>query len=122
MNDAAVITFVRILYPKLEHQISLAKNFNMLESLKELIVQEKDHDAWMSPEHKKLLQDEERIRREYKSREKSLEALCTAFVDAYNAFMRLRKGLNHRKGKGDLAVRELVMTGDCESITKSFLE
>ena len=122
-TDAAMRIFIRLVHPQLDYLIGLAKNFEILESLKELTVQEKDYEAWMSAEYKQLLNDEVRSRGEFKHREKSLEALCGALVDAYNAYRRLKRGVDYDgRGRGDQALRETVMTGDCESIIRVFTE
>ena len=75
------------LVSQLQYQLALAKSIELLEAVKEIGVLEQDSDSWLAPSLKHMLENEERLRREFKHRTRALAfiigIICDLFVDWY---------------------------------------
>lgn len=88
-NEASIPSFLALLWPRLEHQLSLAKKMDILDVLTEITMQEPD-PRWLSAEYAAVVRDSEQIRREFKARAKSLEYLTGVLTDLFVDWQRLR--------------------------------
>lgn len=75
-----------MVHPKLEHQHTLARQFNLIQGLKELALQEPNLD-FLTPEYQAILGEADKIQTEYKEHPTNLEYLhgvvAKLFVDKH---------------------------------------
>jgi len=86
IKDESVLSMLEMVHPKLEHQHTLARQFNMIQGLKELALQEPTLD-FLTPEYQAILGDADKIQAEYKEHPTNLEYLhgvvAKLFVDKH---------------------------------------
>ena len=70
------------LHPKLEYQYNLAKQFKLIEPLKEIAVQEESTD-FLCPAYKSILERADSICAEYKAHPKNLEYIYGVVSNLY---------------------------------------
>ena len=74
MNDDSVIHAVKLLYPKLEHQLLLAKQVALIEPLKDLAAHEED-TSFFAPEYAYILNNADVLMQEFKRQPAKLERI-----------------------------------------------
>ena len=74
MNDDSVIHALKLLYPKLENQLLLAKQVALIEALKDLASHEED-TSFFAPEYLHILNNAETLMAEFKRQPAKLERL-----------------------------------------------
>ena len=74
VNDESVIHAVKLLYPKLEHQLLLAKQVALIEPLKDIAAHEED-TSFFAPEYAYILDNSEPLMSEFKRQPAKLERL-----------------------------------------------
>ena len=74
VNDDSVIHSVKLLYPKLEHQLLLAKQVALIEPLKDLAAHEED-TSFFAPEYAYILNNSDALHAEFKRQPAKLERL-----------------------------------------------
>ena len=91
-----MIHAVKLLYPKLEHQLLLAKQVALIEPLKDLAAHEED-TSFFAPEYAYILNNSETLLAEFKRQPAKLERLYgknnILFEDASEASPRLVRSL-----------------------------
>ena len=78
MNDDSVIHAVKLLYPKLEHQLLLAKQVALIEPLKDLAAHEED-TSFFAPEYAYILNNADVLMQEFKRQPAKLERIYGNF-------------------------------------------
>ena len=74
VNDDSVIHALKLLYPKLENQLLLAKQVALIEPLKDLASHEED-TSFFAPEYLHILNNAETLMAEFKRQPAKLERL-----------------------------------------------
>ena len=74
VNDDSVIHALKLLYPKLENQLLLAKQVALIEALKDLASHEED-TSFFAPEYLHILNNAETLMAEFKRQPAKLERL-----------------------------------------------
>ena len=99
-NDSSVAHVLRLIHPKMEYQIMLAKKVQLIDGLKDLQMQEQDL-SFLAPEYQEIIEQEEKIKSEFTRQPAHLERLygmiTDLFIDKYKF-----KGLNVRNKVDDL--------------------
>jgi len=88
-SAAALQQSIAHVWPQLERQRTLKRNFQLLEGLAELKMQDPDVGSYLSPEYKKILNDSEAIRTAYKEQPQHLDHLTSLIKDLYQDFCKL---------------------------------
>ena len=113
----SVASFLSLVRPKLDYQISLARKMEIVDSIQEITMQESD-TSWLPSEYKDILVNQELIRKEFKLRLKSLEYLSGIITDLYVDWNRL----NGKDAKKNLPhVQELILSGDFNALVQAFI-
>ncbi|XP_070553841.1 BBSome complex member BBS7-like isoform X2 [Ptychodera flava] len=73
---------IKLIHPKLEYQLLLAKKVQLVEALKELQIHEQDLN-FMSPEYRQILEESEKLQAEYKKQPCHLERLYGMITDLF---------------------------------------
>ena len=82
VNDDSVIHAVKLLYPKLEHQLLLAKQVALIEPLKDLAAHEED-TSFFAPEYAYILNNSEALTQEFKRQPAKLERIYGMVTDLF---------------------------------------
>ncbi|XP_013079429.2 Bardet-Biedl syndrome 7 protein homolog isoform X1 [Biomphalaria glabrata] len=82
INDDSVTHTLRLIHPKLEEQLLLAKKVQLIDALKELQVNEPDL-SFMAPEYQEILKESEKLKAEFKRQPSHLERLYGMITDLY---------------------------------------
>lgn len=82
IDDKALINVIKLLYPKLEQLRKLADNVKLIEPLKEITMQDENID-YLDPELKEILQNANKIQKEFKDQPRKLEFLYRIFTNLY---------------------------------------
>ncbi|XP_062281437.1 Bardet-Biedl syndrome 7 protein-like [Scomber scombrus] len=82
INDDSVSQTLKIIHPKLEYQLLLAKKVQLIDALKELQVQEGNAD-FLIPEYRSILDDSTILLEEYKKHSAHLERLYGMITDLF---------------------------------------
>lgn len=77
-----MIHAVKLLYPKLEHQLLLAKQVALIEPLKDLAAHEED-TSFFAPEYAYILNNAEALMNEFKRQPAKLERLYGNYRHAF---------------------------------------
>ncbi|XP_077867957.1 BBSome complex member BBS7-like [Saccoglossus kowalevskii] len=72
--EETVAHTLKLIHPRLEYQLLLAKKVQLIEALNELAVHEQDL-SFMSPEYRQILQESDKLQAEYKKQPCHLERL-----------------------------------------------
>lgn len=107
-SEPSIGSFLSLIRPRLEHQISLARKMELLDALQEITMQETD-TRWLAPEFADMVRDQETIRKEFKSRARSLEYLCGIVTDLFVDWNRMR-GVDARHRAAE--VQQLLLAPD----------
>merc|ERR1712150_238107 len=82
INPDTVPAFLKLVHPKLEYQLQLKQKADLIEALKEIKMQE-DNTSFLDPEYAQIINDREKILREFKERPKALKSLYGIVTDLY---------------------------------------
>nr|CAD7452511.1 unnamed protein product [Timema tahoe] len=82
VNDDSIPHTLKLLHPKLEAQLELAKKITLLEALKELEAHE-GGSSCLIPEYKDILEKEKLLQAEYKKQPAHLDRLYGMITDMY---------------------------------------
>lgn len=82
INEESIPHILKLLDPKLEYQISLAKKVHLIEALKDVQLQE-GNVQFMSDEYQQILRDAEKLKAEYNRQPWHLERLHGMITDIY---------------------------------------
>jgi len=123
-SDESIPSFLSLIRPKLEHQLSLSRKMELVDAVQEIAMVDAGANnassaEWMSEEYREILQNQETIRREFKNRDKSLEYLSGIVTDLYVDWYRLH-GIDAKQHLPKL--HSTIMAGDMDSMVKSFQE
>jgi len=117
-NPDSVFSFLSLIRARLEHQLSLSRKMTLIEAIQEITMQESDL-RWLSPEYAEILRDEDKIRKEYSQRTKSLERLTGLITDLFVDWHKMR-GRDVRSGIPSL--QNLITTGSFEDMVQMILK
>jgi Bardet-Biedl syndrome 7 protein len=82
VNDDSVLHTLKLLHPKLESQLLLAKQVALIDPLKDLAAHEDDQAAlstFLSPEYQHILENAEDLETQFKRQPAQLERLYGKF-------------------------------------------
>lgn len=82
INEDTVPGFLRLVHPKLDKQLALARKVELISSVEEIKMQETDL-SWLSPEYQEVLENTEQIQKEFKERPRALEYLSGIVTDLF---------------------------------------
>ncbi|XP_063776321.1 Bardet-Biedl syndrome 7 protein [Pseudophryne corroboree] len=82
ISEESVGHTLRMIHPKLEHQLLLAKKVQLIDALKELQVHEGNTD-FLIPEYRCILEEAEKLQDEYKKQPAHLERLYGMITDLF---------------------------------------
>ncbi|KAF0040016.1 hypothetical protein F2P81_008251 [Scophthalmus maximus] len=82
INDDSVSHTLKMIHPKLEHQLLLARKVQLIDALKELQVHEGNAD-FLIPEYRNILDDSVNLLEEYKKQPAHLERLYGMITDLF---------------------------------------
>ncbi|XP_075472148.1 BBSome complex member BBS7 [Ascaphus truei] len=82
INEESVGHTLKMIHPKLEYQLLLAKKVQLIDSLKELQVHEGNMD-FLIPEYRCILEEAEKLQEEYKKQPAHLERLYGMITDLF---------------------------------------
>lgn len=115
-NDAAISSFFLLIRDKLEYQQQLVQQVQLVDAIHEITQQEPD-PAWLTAEYRDILANQEKIRREFKNRDRSLEYLTGVVTDLYVDWNRIQ-GQDGRSRLPQL--QQLVFSGDFAAVVQFF--
>ncbi|KAG9415223.1 Bardet-Biedl syndrome 7 protein [Aphanomyces cochlioides] len=84
---------LRLLRPKLDEKQMLASQVKIIDGIKELQMHEADHSLWMSPEYQRILNDADRILRDFQASPRAMGYLIGVLTDLYVDLAKFR-GVN----------------------------
>ncbi|XP_053317390.1 Bardet-Biedl syndrome 7 protein [Spea bombifrons] len=82
IKEESVGHTLKMIHPKLEYQLLLAKKVHLIDALKELQVHEGNTD-FLIPEYRSILQEAEKLQEEYKKQPAHLERLYGMITDLF---------------------------------------
>ncbi|KAJ1216858.1 hypothetical protein NDU88_004457 [Pleurodeles waltl] len=82
INEDSVSYTLKMIHPKLEHQLLLAKKVQLIDGLKELQVHEGNSD-FLIPEYRAILEEADQLLEEYKKQPAHLERLYGMITDLF---------------------------------------
>ncbi|XP_029442221.1 Bardet-Biedl syndrome 7 protein [Rhinatrema bivittatum] len=82
INEHSVNHTLKMIHPKLEHQLLLAKKVQLIDALKELQVHEGNMD-FLIPEYRSILEEADQLLEEYKKQPAHLERLYGMITDLF---------------------------------------
>ncbi|XP_068136433.1 Bardet-Biedl syndrome 7 protein [Hyperolius riggenbachi] len=82
ISEESVGHTLRMIHPKLEYQLLLAKKVHLIDALKELQVHEGNTD-FLIPEYRTILEDADKLQEEYKKQPAHLERLYGMITDLF---------------------------------------
>ncbi|CAI5784418.1 Bardet-Biedl syndrome 7 protein isoform X1 [Podarcis lilfordi] len=82
INEVSVNHTLKLIHPKLEYQLMLAKKVELLDALKELQAHEGNTD-FLIPEYRSILEEAEELLKEHKKQPTSLERLYGMITDLF---------------------------------------
>jgi len=116
LNDG-LVSFLSLIRPKLEYQLSLTRKMQLASALQEITMQETDI-SWLSEEYSTILNNQDLIKKEHKLRARSLDYLSVLLNDLYLDWNRM----NGLDGRHNLAVvNQTIFSGDYAALCKNFL-
>ena len=90
VKEETIPGFLGLLHERLQRLLSLTRQVEILEALKEINSAENDGAAWLSEEYKEVLANADKIKSEHKSRPQMLQYLCGLITDLFVDRHRLR--------------------------------
>lgn len=124
-EDASISAFLNLIRPKLEHQLSLSRKMQLVDSVQELAMADaapadggsQPSLEWMTEEYRDILRNQESIRQDFKKRDKSLEFLSGIVTDLYVDWCKLQGS----DGKARIPkLSEVIQSGDFDEIVRYF--
>ena len=82
LEQESIPHVLHILNPMVQAQYEIAKKYQLIEGLKELVMEEEDKN-FLSPEYKEILRDAEKIKSQYQEQPRMLAYLWTVIADLY---------------------------------------
>ncbi|KAM4808655.1 BBSome complex member BBS7 isoform 1-T3 [Rhinophrynus dorsalis] len=82
INEESVGHTLKMIHPKLEYQLLLAKKVHLIDALKELQVHEGNAD-FLIPEYRSILEEAEKLQEEYKKQPAHLERIYGMITDLF---------------------------------------
>uniref|UniRef100_A0A8C8ZHU1 Bardet-Biedl syndrome 7 n=1 Tax=Prolemur simus TaxID=1328070 RepID=A0A8C8ZHU1_PROSS len=82
INEVSVKHTLKLIHPKLEYQLLLAKKVQLIDALKELQVHEGNTD-FLIPEYRSILEEADHLQEEYKKQPAHLERLYGMITDLF---------------------------------------
>ncbi|XP_007436383.1 Bardet-Biedl syndrome 7 protein, partial [Python bivittatus] len=82
INEASVTHTLKLIHPKLEYQLMLAKKVELIDALKELQAHEGNMD-FLIPEYRSILEEADQLLKEHKKQPTSLERLYGMITDLF---------------------------------------
>nr|XP_060635600.1 Bardet-Biedl syndrome 7 protein [Anolis sagrei ordinatus] len=82
INEVSVNHTLKLIHPKLEYQLMLAKKVELIDALKELQAHEGNTD-FLIPEYRSILEEAEQLTQEHKKQPTSLERLYGMITDLF---------------------------------------
>ncbi|XP_030047637.1 BBSome complex member BBS7 [Microcaecilia unicolor] len=82
INEDSVKHTLKMIHPKLEHQLLLAKKVQLIDALKELQIHEGNMD-FLIPEYRGILEESDQLLQEYKKQPAHLERLYGMITDLF---------------------------------------
>ncbi|KAG8592859.1 hypothetical protein GDO81_000644 [Engystomops pustulosus] len=96
ISEESVGHTLKMIHPKLEYQLLLAKKVHLIDALKELQVHEGNTD-FLIPEYRCILEEAEKLQEEYKKQPAHLERLYGALLVSFDVTS-LYTSINHDRG------------------------
>ena len=90
VKEETIPGFLGLLHERLQRLLSLSRQVEILEALKEINSAEGDNAPWLSQEYKDVLASAEQIKVEHKNRPQMLQYLCGLITDLFVDRHRLR--------------------------------
>lgn len=118
VNEDSVSHTLRMIHPKLEYQLLLAKKVQLVDALKELQVHEGNAD-FLIPEYRSILDESQHLLDEYKKQPAHLERLYGMITDLYIDKFKF-KGQNVKNKVSSLL--EILDNYDLDSLLNFFNE
>lgn len=100
----------------MEYQLSLSRKVQLVDAIQEL-AQQDSSPSWMTEEYVQILKDQEIIRKEFKTRDRSLEYLMGIITDLFVDWNRIQ-GIDVKRKIPQL--QGVIMNGDFTQIVKFF--
>lgn len=82
IKDETIPHFLRLIDPKLSYTLSLARKVEIVEALREIRLADGEM-TFLAPEYREVLENTEKIKREFKNRPRALEMLYGLVTDAF---------------------------------------
>ena len=117
-NEGSVKSFLSLIRPKLEYQLSLASKMEILDSLEEITQQEEDK-SWLQKEFIEIFANQKEIRKEFKQRARALQLLSGIVTDLFVDWHRLN-GIDARHRLP--AVQQTLLSGNFDGVLEMFLK
>lgn len=117
-NEGSVVSFLSLVRPKLEYQLSLANKMEILDSLEEITQQETDK-SWLQKEYVDILANQKEIRKEFKQRAQALQLLSGIITDLFVDWHRLN-GIDARHKLS--VVQQTLLAGNFDGVVEFFLK
>ena len=116
VEDKSIEAMLRRIDPKLRYQTSLSKKMELIKGLSELDVQE-DDTSYLDEEYAEILQNRDRIKKEFKERPTALHNLYGAVTDLYIDYHKFKGRDVRQKMDG---VTNSLMNYDFEALVHEF--
>jgi Bardet-Biedl syndrome 7 protein len=122
-NSRSIPSYLSLMSPKLEYQLSLTRRVDLLDSIREMSMQETDNPnarcCWLSAEYADILKNEQCIRKEAASRAKTIEYLTRLISDLFVNYKRLQ-GIDARSRLPDL--KGVIVASNFDNLVAAFLQ
>merc|ERR1712028_111348 len=79
---ATIPAFLKLVHPKLDHQLQLARRVQLVDAVKEVQMQE-DTTEWMTDDYKDLIEHADALKKEFENQPRALEYLSGIVTDLY---------------------------------------
>ena len=83
VNEATIPNFLGLLHNRLQHLLSLSRQVEIIEAIKEVNTAEAGDNEWMSAEYKEILENADNIRAEHKMRPMIQNCLAGIITDLF---------------------------------------
>ena len=83
VNEESIPNFLGLMHNRLQHLLSLSRQVEIIEAIKEINTAEGGDNKWMSPEYKEILKNADQIRAEHKMRPMIQNYLCAIITDLF---------------------------------------
>ena len=117
-NNKSIASYLSLIQSKLEYQLSLNRRIDLVDSIREITMQEND-TRWLSSEYADIVSNEQSIRKEAQFRVKSLDYLIRIISDLF---------INHKKLQGFDArsklaeLKTIILSSNFDNLVAVFLE